>query len=123
VALLIATIASAALVLAAPFIGQIRAAIQSTFPAHYVLILGGSIAVALAAAVVTAIVHIRSDRTIRFGAIVMAVALAVTYSLLTATGNREVDAVERVHFVEYGLIALLFYRVWRSFGDLRPRLT
>jgi hypothetical protein len=33
-ALLIATIASAALVLAAPFIGRIRAAIQSAFPAR-----------------------------------------------------------------------------------------
>jgi VanZ family protein len=116
-ALLIATIASAALVLAAPFIGQIRAAIQSAFPAYYVLILRGSIAVALVAAVGTAIARIRAHRTIRFGAIVLAVALAATYSLVTATGNREVDAVERVHFVEYGLIAVLFYRVWRTSGD------
>jgi hypothetical protein len=29
----------------------------------------------------------------------------------------EVDAVERVHFVEYGLIAILFYRAWRPRGD------
>ncbi len=25
--------------------------------------------------------------------------------------------VERVHFIEYGLIALLFYRIWKSAGD------
>ncbi len=35
-----------------------------------------------------------------------------------AQGNPEVDAVERVHFVEYGVITLLFYRVWRPRGDV-----
>jgi hypothetical protein len=30
----------------------------------------------------------------------------------------DVDAVERVHFVEYGLISLLFYRAWRAAADL-----
>lgn len=37
---------------------------------------------------------------------------------LTATPWPEVNAVERVHFVEYGVIAYLFYRAWNQAGDL-----
>jgi len=34
----------------------------------------------------------------------------------------EVNAVERVHFVEYGLVTLLFYRAWRTRGDVSSLL-
>ena len=44
--------------------------------------------------------------------------LGTAYALWNAQGIAEVDAVERVHFVEYGLITLLFYRVWRPRGDV-----
>src|SRR5438128_2598180 len=33
------------------------------------------------------------------------------------TGNADVDAVERIHFVEYGVLAVCLYRVWRSRAD------
>jgi hypothetical protein len=46
-----------------------------------------------------------------------AIILAVFQGWLFTTGNPEVDAVERVHFVEYGLLTLLFYRAWRPAGD------
>ena len=46
-----------------------------------------------------------------------ALAFGTGYALWNAQGIPEVDAVERVHFVEYGLITLLFYRVWRPRGD------
>ena len=39
------------------------------------------------------------------------------YAMVSRTGNPTVDAVERFHFVEYGLITLLFYRAWRPVGD------
>jgi hypothetical protein len=42
-----------------------------------------------------------------------AIALGLAYTSVLSTGIPEIDAVERVHFVEYGLIAVLFYRVWR----------
>jgi hypothetical protein len=46
----------------------------------------------------------------------MAAALAVGsgYAVYSRTGDASVDAVERFHFVEYGLITLLYYRVWRG---------
>ena len=34
------------------------------------------------------------------------------------TGDADTDVVESFHFVEYGLLTLLFYRVWRPIGDL-----
>jgi VanZ family protein len=117
VALVLATLVSAALILAAPYIGQLRAAIQAAFPAQYVLILGGPIAAAAAAAMLIAVSRIRTRRALRFGAIAGAGLLAAAYSATTSTGNPEIDAVERVHFVEYGLIALLYYRVWNRSGD------
>jgi hypothetical protein len=46
-----------------------------------------------------------------------ALALAVAYSRWRATGRADVDVVEIVHFVEYGLITWLFYRAWRPLDD------
>ena len=46
-----------------------------------------------------------------------AIGLGLAYTAVMSTGDATIDAVERVHFVEYGLIAVLFYRVWRRAGD------
>jgi hypothetical protein len=108
---------SAALVLAAPFIGQLRAFVLSTFPDQYRLIIGGTIATAVTAAIVTALIRIRARRALRYGCLVAALALGTSYALISATGDATVDIVERFHFVEYGFIALLFYRAWFPAGD------
>jgi hypothetical protein len=109
--------ASVVLVLAAPFIGQLRAKLQDWFPDQYraiiLIAVFGSIAVAIAAAAI----KIRDRRVLRYGCIVAALSLGTSYALLSRTGDPAVDAVERFHFVEYGLIALLFYRAWRYVGD------
>ena len=44
--------------------------------------------------------------------------IGVSYGLWVGTGQIEVDVVERFHFVEYGLVAFMFYRVWRTAGDV-----
>jgi hypothetical protein len=44
--------------------------------------------------------------------------LGAAYAHLFIRGSAETVVVERFHFVEYGLIAFLFYRVWRVRGDL-----
>jgi hypothetical protein len=41
----------------------------------------------------------------------------VWFSLQDATGNPDVDVVQRFHFVEYGVITFLFYRAWRPLED------
>ena len=114
-----ATAVSAALILGAPYIGQLRTFIRTlrrsgSFPPSCWPSCVGAVAVAL----VFAITRIRSARCARVTARwPAAVLIGVGYAMVTATGNPDVDAVERFHFVEYGLITALFYRTWRPAGD------
>ena len=108
---------AAGLVISAPFIGFIRSWIRTQFPGQFVRIVGGIIAVLAIAAIGSAALRIRERRALRYGAIVAAIGFAVWYSVAEATGNPDVDVVQRFHFVEYGLITYLFYRAWRPLAD------
>jgi VanZ family protein len=114
---LLAVAVSVAVILSSPFIRDIRDWIRATFPGQYATIVATAVALAIGGAIVFAFVRIRNRRGLRYLAIVAALALGTGYALWNAQGIAEVDAVERVHFVEYGLITLLFYRVWRPRGD------
>jgi VanZ like family len=114
---LLAIAVSLAVVLSAPFIRDLRDFIRTTFPGQFVTVVAGVVAVSIAGAIVAALARIRDRRAIRYGAIAAALVLGVAYALWNAQGLPEVDAVERFHFVEYGLITLLFYRAWRPVGD------
>jgi hypothetical protein len=116
--LLVAVAASAAVIMSAPFIRDIRDFIKTTFPGYYVRLVVAAISIAVAAALVAAVVRIRNRRAARYGAIAAAFVLATSYALWNAQGNLEVDAVERFHFVEYGLITFLYYRAFRPLGDI-----
>jgi hypothetical protein len=105
------------LVLSAPFIGQLRAALQDTFPDQYRAIILTAVFGSIAVAVFVAVFKIRDRRALRYGCIVTALTLGTGYALISRTGDPSVDAVERFHFVEYGLIALLFYRAWSYVND------
>ena len=115
--LILAVVVSIGVILSSPFIRDIRDWIRATFPGRYATVVATAVALTIGAALVVAVVRIRDRRMLRYGAIVAALALGTAYSLWNAQGIPEVDAVERVHFVEYGLITLLFYRVWRPRGD------
>ncbi|HKV99739.1 MAG TPA: VanZ family protein, partial [Vicinamibacterales bacterium] len=54
----------------------------------------------------------------RYAALVAAAGLAAFVALDTASASGAQNAVERFHFVEYGLVTALFYRAWRARGDL-----
>ena len=113
----LAIVAAVALVLAAPFVGQIRSAVRAAFPGQYLLILTGVAALGLSAALASAVYRIRDRRFVRFGLIAIAIVVAVAYSLWNTTPSAERNAVERFHFLQYGLIAFLFYRAWRPLQD------
>ena len=113
----LAVLVSIALVLSAPFIGYVRSWMRSQFPGQFVRIVGGASAAIGVAFLGAALARIRSRRGARYGALVIAIVCAVWYSLAAATGVAEVDVVQRFHFVEYGLIAFLFYRAWRPLED------
>lgn len=112
--LIAAITASAAVIVGAPYAGQLRGAIQAALPAQYRLIIGGTIAVAIVTALIVAAVRIRERRVLRYGLIAGALGGGAIYAWLTATGNANVDVVERFHFVEYGVIAFMYYLVWRE---------
>jgi hypothetical protein len=114
----IAWLVSGAVVLSAPFMGQIRAMLRSAFPGHFAAVVAGAVGVAVVAAVAAALMRVRDRRAVRSAAILGAVAAAAAYSVATASGTPDVDAVERVHFLEYGLISLLFYRAWSAAADV-----
>jgi hypothetical protein len=112
-----ATAVSAALILSAPFIGQLRTAIRAATGAGFVTVVGVAVAACAAVALLFAVRRIKDRRRFRYGALAAAVVLGVGYAVGASTGNSEVDAVERFHFIEYGLITVLFYRAFHPVGD------
>jgi VanZ like family len=113
----LAVLASAGVILSSPFIRDIRDWIRTTFPGHFVTIVALVVGVSIGSALLVALIRIRDRRLARYGAIVLAVVLGVAYASWNAQGIPEVDVVERFHFVEYGLVTLLFYRAWRPLDD------
>ncbi len=114
---LLACVVAAAVILWAPFVSQIRSWIRTQFPGQFVLIVGSAIAIVIVGALLATLLRIRERRAFRYGALVAAVALGVGYSLRYADGRPDIDVVERVHFVEFGIVTLLFYRAWRPLND------
>lgn len=113
----IALAAAAVVLAAAPGIGRMRGLVQQAFPDAYWLLLVSVVGAAILGAVAWAVRTVRDRHASRYGLIAAAVAIGVSYSTVMATGNADVDAVERFHFVEYGGLTFLFHRAWRD----RPR--
>ena len=129
--MLLPLLVSILIVFGAPYVGQLRSELQSAFPEHYGWIIRGVVAASAVIALVSAVVQLRrsqigssraesgrlSMRT-RYALIAAAIAVAAGYARTVRTGDPQVDMVEAFHFVEYGLIAYLFYRAWRRRADL-----
>ncbi len=116
-ALTVAVAASAALILAAPAIGGARATLRAAFPGTFSRVIEAGLALAALAAIGVALARIRTDRARRYGLLAAALAIAWIYSAATGSADPAIRAVERVHFIEFGLITWLFLRVWRDRTD------
>jgi VanZ family protein len=109
---------SAALVLGAPFIGQLRGVVRDAIGgSRFVTVMAAIVLGAAGVAIVFAVTRIRERRRERYAALVASLVIAVSYAIASSTGNAEVDAVERFHFIEYGVITILFYKTWRQAED------
>lgn len=98
--------------------GQLRGALQAALPGDaYRAVLAIALALSAAGLIGYAVVRIRIGRGARYVMLCLGLAVAVAYAWLTASGNANVDLVERIHFVEYGVLALLFFRAWRARQD------
>ena len=120
-AFVIACVASALIVLGSPFMGQLQSFLRRSLSTrNYVLLFGVGVLAAVGVAILIAFVRIRERRLQRFALLLVALVFGGVYMWWTATPYADVNAVERVHFVEYGLIAILFYRASlprRSLGE------
>jgi hypothetical protein len=95
--------------------GQLRAALQAALPAGtYRTVVGAAVIGSIAVALAVGVARIRERRGLRYGALLIALGIGLVYARFTASGNANVDLVERVHFIEYGLLALLFFRACRE---------
>lgn len=116
--LLTACLASAAIVLGSPFMGLLQSFLRRSLSTrNYVLLFGVGVLIAVGLAIAIAFFRIRERRASRLALLAIALVVGGGYMWLNGTPYPEVNAVERVHFVEYGLIGFLFYRVWREAGD------
>jgi len=119
------------IVFGSPFAGELRAAIAAAFPRQTRAIIGGGVAVAIAAAVFTAVVRVRrmrwarpdgdsvrERRALRYFALGAALVAGTLFARGLSSGDPDIDVVEAFHFVEYGILTLLFYLAWRPFDDV-----
>ncbi len=116
-ALGVALAASAAIVLSSPLVGDLRAALLRVAPGYYLPVLQGLVAAGAAALVLFCVTRIRQHRRLRYGALGLALVLAVGAAAALRSGDRNVDAVEAFHFVEYSALTLVWFRAVRH----RPR--
>ena len=109
--------AAVVIVAASPFVGGLQQATRAAFPDQFRFVLYGGLALVAGGGLTAAAVVLRHGRPWRWGALGAGVLGAALYAWLVAIGVPDVDAVERVHFVEYGLLAWLCYRVWRPLDN------
>jgi hypothetical protein len=122
--LLLACAVSALIVFASPFMGQLQSLLQASLSTRvYVVLLGSAVVGSIGAAIAVAFIRNKGHRVTRVGAMMLSIALGLAYTTVLSTGEATVDAVERVHFIEYGAIAVLFYRVWRPSTSLGAALS
>ena len=108
-----ALIVSAIVVGMAPFAGEIRDFLLETLGAGFVRIMGIGFAVVVAAISVWVIARIRDDRLRRYGLLLLGLALLVGQLAGWSRDNAAVNAVERIHFLYYGLLGVLWLRAFR----------
>jgi hypothetical protein len=108
---LVWAIAVAALVVASsPWLGELRRALRRSLGADFAPALNVALAAGAIAVAVAIVRRIRTQRLLRIGAVGGAVAIAAVWAAINRAGSGDVNAVERVHFFEYGLVTWLFYR-------------
>jgi VanZ family protein len=111
--LILAIAVSIAVVLSAPFVGEIRSWLTARLGTRLASLVNVTVAVLAAALLVTTTIRIRERRRFRYALLAAAAGLAVLFGRGSSTSTAMTRAVERVHFFEYGLVTLLFCRAYR----------
>jgi len=112
--LALAIAVSIAVVIAAPFVGDLRTWLTSQLGSRFVPVVNGGVAALAVVLIAVTMLRIRDRRVLRYGLLAAAAGLAVTFGRGTSASSAVTRAVERFHFFEYGLITLLFCRAYRA---------
>ncbi|MGH9254896.1 MAG: VanZ family protein [Vicinamibacterales bacterium] len=111
--LVLAVTAAAAIILSAPIAQEAFGFVSTAWPRQFDAIAVGATAVPAGIALLVAVARIRDRHLVRYGLLAVAVTAGAAYIFVNALG-----ATESVHFIEYGLLGVLFYRAWRSVDDV-----
>lgn len=106
------------IVATAPFMGVVRDLLLEALPGAFVRALALGFAALVAALLLLAILRIRHRRWLRYGGLALALGLIAVQGFGFGTGIPQVDVVERIHILEYGLLSFLVYRALAGAGDL-----
>lgn len=103
---------AAAIVLSAPFAQQAFSAIDRRWPSDSERIILAATVVPASLALAAALWRIRENRWPRYA--LLALGLGIAYGYYRAM---QPIFTETFHFIEYGILAVLFYRAWHGVGD------
>ena len=103
--------AAAAIILSAPFVQQAFTLLGARWPAHARGLIVSASAVPAAAVFLLALWRIHDRKPLRYLLLLLGFASGGSYILFTG-----LSFAESFHFIEYGLLAVLFYRIWHSEG-------
>lgn len=115
--LVVAVLVTCALVLAAPFVGEARSWLRRAFPSQFSAIVYAVVGLAVAGANAASLLRQHARRGRRLALLGTAVLVAAGYVAWTGSSDPSIRAVETFHFVQYGVITLLFHLAWRHLDD------
>lgn len=113
---------SGLLIALAPFLSEIRDLLRNGLASRFVLALSMFFALAVAAQAGVAVLRIRERRLLRYGMLAIWAVMMALQLWVWSRPNAAVSAVERVHFVFYSVLAVLFFRSFRERRDLSGAL-
>lgn len=115
----LALLATVAVVLAAPLIGEARSQLRSALGLHFSPVVGAFVLGLVCVVVVAGLARVRrTARSWQYGLIAAALFSAAAYILATGSADPAILVVEAFHFVQYGFITAVFYRAWRHRADV-----
>lgn len=98
----------------APFVGELQSFLRESFGMRYLGWLAAALALTGLVAFGAAVVRIREHRALRYTLLALAAGMIAWQVATWGIGEAEVDVVERVHLVQFGLLGALFERAFRA---------
>lgn len=120
----LALLVSSIVVGMAPFVAALRDALEEMLGGGYVRWMGIGFVAAAAALLALLVTRIRQHRLRRYALLVLALALVAAQTLGWSRADARVNAVERIHFLYYGLLGFVWFWAFRPRRDVSvPVLT